>query len=57
MRAAHPHQKFHGVPPGLKYILKSHNKAKFSPVEYLNPADGGLHPGGLIIGRIFLFPC
>ena len=41
-----------------KYVfkLKSQNKATFNPVQYCNPAEGGLYSGGLITGCIFLFP-
>ena len=32
------------------------NKATFNPVQYCHPAEGGLYPGELITGCIFLFP-
>ena len=40
----------------IRFKLKSHNKATFSPVQYCHPAEGGIYPGGLITGFIVLFP-
>ncbi len=39
----------------IRSLVKTHNKATFSPIQYCRPVEGGLYPGGLII-RFFFFP-
>ena len=29
----------------VRFYVKSHNKATFSPVQYCHPTEGGLYPG------------